>query len=299
MLRSMPRWALLLIGGVLLGAADAPPSEIIARRGDIQMTATDLREALRYFEPAARDQLLGNSAALVEFVRERLIRQALLNEARAANFDQKPEVQARLTDARDTVIVQAWLGSRVQLDPAFPSEAEIATAYEGNKARFAVPKQFHVAQIAILVPATASKEADDAARRKALELKLQVTRPKADFAEVARKSSQDKNSSDKGGDLGWVREDQIVPAVRDVVRGMADNGVSDPVRSAEAWHVVKLLGTKPPSFLPVEQVTDTLVGALRQGRAQQATRAYLNEMLKKDPPQINEVGLVAKLAVPK
>ena len=116
---------------------------------------------------------------------------------------------------------------------------------------------------------------------------------------MARKSSQDKNSSDKGGDLGWVREDQIVPAVRDVVRGMADNGVSDPVRSAEAWHVVKLLGTKPPSFLPVEQVTDTLVGALRQGRAQQATRAYLNEMLKKDPPQINEVGLVAKLAVPK
>ncbi len=301
MRRTMPRLAALLIGGLIVGAADAaPPSgDVVARRGDIQLTPNDLREALRYADPVARDQLLANPAALAEFVRERLVRQALINEAKAANWEQKPEVQARVNDARDTILMQAWLASRVQIDPNFPSESDIAAAYEANKAKFAVPKQYHVAQIAILVPPNAPKEADDDARRKVADLKSQLSKPKADFAEIAKKNSQDKNSADKGGDLGWVREDQIVQAVRDTVRGMPDNAISDPVRSAEAWHVIKLLGTKPPSFLPIEQVREPLINALRQARAQQATKAYLDDMMKKEPAQINEVGLAARIAAPK
>ena len=300
MRRIMPRLALLLLGGLLSGAAGAQPSgDVVARRGDIQLSVNDLKDALRYADPAQRDQLLNNPTALAEFVRERLLRQALLNEARSAAWDQKIDVQARISDARDTILVQTWLASRVPNDPNFPSDADVNAAYEANKARFAVPKQYRVAQIAILVPANAAKEVDDEARRKATDIKAQVTKPKADFADIAKKNSQDKGAADKGGDLGWVREDQIVPAVRDTVRGMSENAISEPIRSAEAWHVIKLLGSKPPSFLPVEQVRETLVNALRQARSQQITKAYLDEMLKKEPPQINEVGLGARIAAPK
>jgi hypothetical protein len=299
MLRLTPRLTLLLLGGLLLGAADAPPADIVARRGDVQLTAADLKEALSHADPGVRAQLLANTAALTDFVRDRLLRQVLLNEARGAAWDQKPEVIARVNEARETVIMQTWLASRVQIDSNFPSPADIAAAYESNKARFAIPKQFHVAQLAILVPAGAPKEAEDEARRKAVELRQQATRPKADFAEIAKKSSQDRNSADRGGDLGWVREDQIVPAVRDAVRTMAENAISEPVRSAEAWHVIKLLGTRPPSFLPLDQVKESLVTALRQARTQQATKSYVEEMLRKEPAQINEVGLAARLAVPK
>ncbi len=299
MLRLTPRLTLMLLGGLLLGAADAPPGDIVARRGDIQLTAADLKEALSHADPAVRAQLLANPAALTDFVRDRLLRQVLLNEARGASWDQNPEVMARVNEARETVIMQTWLASRVQIDSNFPSQADIAAAYESNKARLAIPKQFHVAQLAILVPAGAPKETDDQARRKAVELRQQATRPKADFAEIARKSSQDRNSADRGGDLGWVREDQIVPAVRDAVRTMAENAISEPVRSAEAWHVIKLLGTRPPSFLPLDQVKESLITALRQARTQQATKSYVEEMLRKEPAEINEVGLAARLTVPK
>ena len=298
-MRCLSRLALLLTTAICLGAADAPPTDVVARRGDVQITLTELRDVLSRTDPAVRDQLLANPQALADFVRDRLLRQSLLNEAKAANWDQTPDVAARVAEARDTALAQLWLGSRAQPDAAYPNPTELAAAYEANKARFEIPTQFHLAQIAILVPANAPKDADEEARRKARELRAQVTKPKTEFAEIARKSSQDVNSAGRGGDLGWLREDQILPAVRDALRGLTEGGISEPVRSKDGWHVVKLMGTRPPSVMPLEQVKDNLTTALRQGRTQQALKTYLEDMLRKEPVQINEIGLAARLAPPK
>lgn len=296
---SMSRFTLLLAAGVLLGAADAPPSDIVARRGSVQLTIEEVRDALNLIDPAQREQVTGNPQALADFVRERVLRQVLLAEAREAHWDQNPDVVARVNDARDTAVVQSWLGSHVQLDPAYPSDAELAIAYDANRARFAVPQQYHIAQIAILVPANAPKDVEEDARRKARDARAQVVKPKADFGEIARKVSQDRGSAERGGDFGWLREDQITPAVRAILPGMADNAVSEPVRGPDAWHVVKLLGTRPPSVLPLEQVKANLVSAMRQARSQQIAKAYLDELLRKEPTQIDEIGLAARLSPPK
>jgi peptidylprolyl isomerase len=96
-----------------------------------------------------------------------------------------------------------------------------------------------------------------------------------------------------------VREDQLAAALREVVTKLPDNAISEPVRSAEAWHVVKLLGTRPPSVLPLEQVRDALVLALRQTRAQQGARAYVEELLRKQPIQLDESELAHRVAAPR
>jgi peptidylprolyl isomerase len=292
----MSRLALLLTSGVFLGAADSAPPDVVASRGNLQVTAGEMRDALSLLDPGQRDQLLHNQQALIGFVQDRLLRQVLLAEARDANWDKNPAVTARMNDSRDTVLVQTWLTSRVQLDPAYPSEAELATAYDANKARFEVPKQYHIAQIAILVPAKAPKDVEDEAKRKAKDARAQVTKPKADFAAVARQVSQDRASAERGGDFGWLREDQITPAVRAVLPGLAENAVSEPVRGPDAWHVVKLLGTKAPSVLPLEQVKGGLVNAMRQARTQQLAKAYVDELLHKEPGRIEDAGLAEKLS---
>ena len=306
-MRPISRLALLLTTGVFLAAADAPPpapaqasaSDIVARRADIQLTTSDIRDALNKIDPSVRDQVVNNPQALSEFIKERMMRQILLVEARAAKWDQNADVIARANDARDTAIVQLWLASQAQVDPAYPSTAELEAAYEANKARFVVPPQYHVQQVAILVPANASKEVEAEALKKARDARAQVTKPKADFADIAKKISQDPNSASKGGDLGWVQEDQILKPVRDVLHGLKENEISEPIRGSDSYHVVKLLGTKPQSTLPLEQVKPNLVAALRQAKGQQMTKAYLEAMLQKEPVQMNEIGLAAKLAAPK
>ncbi len=295
----MSRFALLLAAGVVLGAADSPPSDIVARRGDVVFSVADARTALSLIDPAQRDQLLANPQALTEFMRDRLLRRVLLAEAQDAHWDQNAEVAARLADARENTLVQPWLGSRVQLDPAYPSEAEVTAAYEANKARFAVPRQYHIAQIAFVVPPNAPKTADEDAKKKARDAHDQVVKSKADFGAVARKVSQDKATAEHGGDSGWLREDQIAPAVRAALPGLADNAVSDPIRGNDAWHVIKMLGTRPPSTLPLEQVKGALVTALRQARAQQQAKAYMDGLLHKEPIQVEDTDLAAKLSPPK
>ena len=299
-MRPFPRLALLLTAGVFLAAADAPPpSDIVARRGDVQLTTGDIRDALSKADPGLRAQVIANPQALNEFVKERMLRLLLLKEAQAAKWEQNPDAIARMAEAKDTAVVQSWLGSQAKVDPAYPNDAELAAAYEANKARFIIPPQFHVAQIAILVPAGSSKEADEEARKKARDIKAQLAKPKADFAEIAKASSQDNASASKGGDLGWLREDQIKSPVKETIKGLAVGATSEPVRGVDAWHVVKLLETKPQSLVPLDQVKPQLSAALRQARTQQATNAYLAAMLSKEPVQINEIGLAAKLAAPK
>ncbi len=281
---------------LLPAGAAASPADIVAQRGDIKLTAADIRDMLDHADPALRAQAQASQAALVDFVRDRLLRLSLLAEAHAARWDQNADVIARANDARDTVIVQTYLASRTPPDPNYPSQADITATYEANKERFTVPEQYHVAQIAILVPAGAAKDVDEAAHRRAEALREQALDPEADFAELANKNSQDRATAGRGGDLGWLRADQFVPALRDVITKLSENAVSEPVRSADAWHVVKLLGTKPPSVLPLEQVRDALVQGLRQARAQQFASAYVEELLRKQPIQLNELDLAHRVA---
>jgi len=307
-MRPISRLAVLLTAGVFIAAADAPPApppatppaaptapDIVAQRGDAKLTTADIHNELSRLDPTVRAQILASPQALQDFIKDRIIRRILLGEAHTAQYDVTPDAVARANDARDTAMAQLWLASHAQVDPAYPSEAEVQAAYEANKTRFVIPQQFHVQQIAILVPANASKEAEAEALKKAKEARAQVGKPKADFGEIAKKESQDPNSASKGGDLGWLRADQILAPVRDVLATMQENAISDPVRMADGFHIVKLLGVKQPSTAPLDQVRTSLVAALRQARAQQMTSAYLETLFKAQAVQINDIGLADRL----
>ncbi len=290
----VPALLMLLLAG---GAAPAPqPAEIVAQRGSLRITAGELRDLLDRTDPAQRAQLQASPEALAGFVRDRLLQQALLAEAHAKGWDARPDVVQRANDARDAAIAQSYLAAQAEPDPAYPGEAELAAAYEANKARFMLPRQYHLAQIALLVPAGAAHDAEEEVRRRALDLGQQAARPHADFAGLARRFSQDRASAERGGELGWLREDQLAPAVKDAVAGLAEGAVSDPVRSGDSWHVLRLLETRPAAPAPLAEIRDQLVRLLRQARAQQAARAYVTDMLRREPIQINEIDLARELA---
>ncbi|HEX2939715.1 MAG TPA: peptidylprolyl isomerase [Rhodopila sp.] len=282
---------------LLLGAAGDPPAaDVVAQRGDVRVTASEVRGMLAELDPATRARVESSSSTLASFVRQQLLNRAILAEARSKGWDQKPDITRRANEARDAVIMNTYLVSLVPPAPGFPDDATVAAAYEANKARFMVPRQFHLAQIVIDVPANASKDAEDEARRKALQLRAKALKPRTDFAELAKQQSQDKTTAPKGGDLGWVREDQLIPAVRDAVIPLAQDGVTEPVRGADGWHVLRLLATKPAAPAPLADVRPQLVQALQQQRAQQALNARLQNMLQTQPIQLNEIELMHQVA---
>ena len=282
--------AVLLPAALVLGAAN-DPAAIVAQRGDVRVTAADVERMLATLDPPNQARVRATPAALAEMVRDRVLRDSLLLDAQIAKWDARPEVSARAEDARIQVIVQSFVAGKTLPVPE-PTEAEIQQAYEASKARLTVPKQYNMAQIAILVPANAAKDVEEEARKRILALRADALKPKADFAEIARKSSQDRQTAEKGGDLGWAREDVLLPAIRAVVPGMKDGTISEPIRGPEAWHIIRLSGTRPAGVMPLEQARDGLVQALRQARAQAAARAFIQEMMRADPIKVNEIELL-------
>jgi parvulin-like peptidyl-prolyl isomerase len=263
--RALP---LLLAAFCLIAAGESPPDPgIVAQRGDVRLSTADLNATLADLDPQVRAQVTANPQTLANFARERVLNLAVLAEAKAAKWDQRPDIARKMNDARDAVAVQSWLASLVPTDPAYPSEAEVTAAYENNRSRLLTPKQYHIAQIVLNMKQGATPQEDEEVRKKASDLRTQALRPKADFAEIAKKNSQEKQSADNGGDVGWIRESDMLPAVREAVSGLAEGAISQPVRVPDGWHVLKLIGLKPSGEISLLDAKPQIVAALRQSDA--------------------------------
>ena len=95
--------------------------------------------------------------------------------------------------------------------------------------------EFHARHILVRVTPT-----QDAAAAKA---KIDTLRARiaggAEFATVAKESTEDANSRDDGGDLGWFPADAFGPAFGQQVTGLQDGQVSAPFRTDAGWHIVQ------------------------------------------------------------
>lgn len=286
--------AALLLLAPMARAADAD-DPVVAQRGTVTLRASDVRQILAMADPDIRRQMEHDPAVLAQKLRDRLLQLGILDEAKAKQWDQRPDVAWRAELAREAAIEESYVAAQVPPDPGFPSEEQIQAAYEANKSKLIAPRQYHVAQIFIASPQSASVQADADALRKANDLRQQLVKYHADFAALAKARSNDTASAANGGDLGWVREDGMIAPIRNALVGLPDGGVSEPVRSPQGWHLLKLLATRPAAPVSLAEARETLVRALRQEHAVQAQRAYLTNLLQQQPIQLNEIEL-SKLA---
>lgn len=62
----------------------------------------------------------------------------------------------------------------------------------------------------------------------------------ADFAEIARQSSED-GSAPNGGDLGWVSPGDTVPQFEKAMNALKPGEISEPIRTPFGWHVIQVI----------------------------------------------------------
>ena len=220
------RLALLLVALLLIGAQAPAASPVVAEAGDAKMTEADVAALLAASNPDLRAKLASDPALLDRVIRAQVVQMLVLQEAQAKQWDTKPNIAFLARQAHDSAIASSYIASLATPPADYPSDAEIQATYDAQKDRLMLPRQFHVAQIFVAVPANAASAVEADAKRRITMLRQAVAKPHADFAAVAKKESDDKNSAPSGGDLGWMAADRIRPPVRDAVAGM------QPARSA-------------------------------------------------------------------
>jgi len=281
--------ALLLWPGA--SRADTAADPVIAQRGTVILTAKDVEQLLAAVGPELRAQMKKDPRLLLQRVRERMLQLILLDQARAAKWDERPEVAYRAQVAKDGAIVESWVESKVALPPDYPDEEAIVKAYAANKSKLMLPRQYHLAQIMIAVPQGSSAATAAGAEKRAADLHRQLVDGHKDFAALARLNSDDKQTAENGGDLSWLGENVLVPELRQALSGLTNGAISQPVHTADGWHIFKVLGVKPAGVATLQEAHDALVRALRQERSVELQRQYVGKMLQQEPIRVDQVEL--------
>jgi peptidyl-prolyl cis-trans isomerase D len=142
------------------------------------------------------------------------------------------------------------------------TDAEIEVAYRARHAQFEQPTRAKVAHILVQVPTTGGSAAEDQAKAKA-EAALQRVRGGADFAQVAREVSEDRQTAARGGEIGLLAQGELTPEIDRAVFGLKPGEVTGPVRSPFGYHVFKVLEIVPGSKKELREVAPTLRATLQ------------------------------------
>jgi peptidylprolyl isomerase len=257
-----------------LAAVAAGPA--VARLGNQQVTPQELQALLATLPPASAEQLRGNREALERWIRTRLAEKAVLEQADAQGWAQRPDVVRQTRAATEQIVFRDYLRSVSTVPADYPSTAELQQAYDAGKGNWQTPALYRVSQIFLAVPDAQSLEA---VRKQATELSKKAQGTPADFAALATQYSQDRQTAERGGDTGLQPLRQLVPEVRGAVAKLKVGAVSEPVQSAAGFHVIKLTEQQPARTATLDELRDQLTQALRAQRQEQIAQAYLDGML--------------------
>lgn len=124
------------------------------------------------------------------------------------------------------------------------SEEAVNAYFEEHKNEFGQEEERKASHILISVLADATEEEKQAAREKANGILEQVRQDPEQFAEIAKRSSDDPGSAMRGGDLGFFGRGVMVKSFEDKIFSMQLDEISDIVETDFGFHVIKLIAVK-------------------------------------------------------
>ncbi len=129
------------------------------------------------------------------------------------------------------------------------SADRIQKAYQEDAARWDQKRKVRVRHVLAKV----APGGDDAAARKKIEEARARVQKGEDFAKVAAALSEDENTKDRGGEIGFVSEGLFDPAFASAALALEKGQLSDPVKSGSGWHLVQAEEVAPAKQIPLDQ----------------------------------------------
>ena len=117
---------------------------------------------------------------------------------------------------------------------------------------------------------------DQDAERRLAGYRDQVRAKTADFAELAKKYSED-GSAPNGGNLGWMGPGDLVPEFEQAMNRLQIGEVSNPVKTEFGWHLIQVLERREAQ-LTVEKQRQFARAAIRERKFEQAYQDWLREI---------------------
>jgi peptidyl-prolyl cis-trans isomerase SurA len=100
----------------------------------------------------------------------------------------------------------------------------------------------------------------------------------ADFEEVAKEYSDDENSAQQGGELGWYAADDLLPEFIKAIRDLEVGQVSPPVTSEFGYHILRIEEKRSASAIDLEDDFKTLEEMTRRDKTHRQLKEWLDRI---------------------
>jgi peptidyl-prolyl cis-trans isomerase D len=157
------------------------------------------------------------------------------------------------------------------------SDADVQAYYSGHAAQYKTEEQVKTRHILIAAKAGADAATDAAAKAKAQDVLKQV-QAGGNFAELAKKYSDDPGSKDNGGELVLMPTASLDPAYARAAMALNPGQTSGLVRSAFGYHIIQTEQKQAAGVKPLADVKDTIVKTLEQDKQGAALQSYGTEL---------------------
>jgi peptidyl-prolyl cis-trans isomerase D len=144
------------------------------------------------------------------------------------------------------------------------SDADIKSYYEQNAEHYSTPEQRRASHILIAVKKDATDAEKTAAKEKAEKLLGTLRKNPQQFAELAKKNSDDTGSAERGGDLDFFGKGMMVKQFEDAAFKLKQGELSNLVQSDYGYHIIKVTAIKPSSAKPLDEVKNEIASDIKK-----------------------------------
>jgi peptidyl-prolyl cis-trans isomerase D len=176
------------------------------------------------------------------------------------------------------VVDNARLLSQTQV-----TQPELQSYYQDHRDEYRVPEQVNVRHILIKTPLAGSdgkvdQKGVDAARAKAEDVLKQV-KAGGNFAELAKKYSDDPGSAKNGGSLGFIGKGRTVPEFEKAAFSLPKGGTSDLVQSSYGFHIIHVDDKQDAHVKSLDDVKAQIEPLIKQQKAAQSSQHEVEQLL--------------------
>lgn len=148
------------------------------------------------------------------------------------------------------------------------SEDDLRASYQQNINNYTQPEERRASHILVKVEKSAPAAERQAAKAKAEKLLAEVKKNPAQFAELARKNSEDPGSAANGGDLEFFGRGAMTKPFEDAVFSLKKGQISDVVESDFGFHIIEVTDVRGGQAQPFEAVRAQIEDDARKQLAQ-------------------------------
>lgn len=197
------------------------------------------------------------------YLDDMIIERLFYEEAVRKGVNTDPEVVDLVNEAKRKIIISKYIQNEIDRKVKV-SDLEMKEFYDSNRDDYMTPELWRASHILV------SSEAQAQALRGDVE-------KGASFEELAKKYSIDATAN-RGGDIGYFRVGQLIPAFEKACLKLQSGEVSDVVHTQFGYHLIKLTDRREPAAESFEKVRPAIEGELRKKKREEAMNALVLDL---------------------